>query len=241
MAKEAYFFSHDSNARNDIKVVKLRREYGMEGYGIYFALIEVLREQSDYKMDMESISVLAYDFKVEEEKVRAVIEQFDLFEIVDNYFFSDRLLRSMEAYNELKNKRVQAGIKGAKAKLKQSLSKPQALKEKKGKEKKGNNTCSSAPTLEDFIAYVTAEGYSEQMAKNAFAYYSENNWRDKNGTEVKNWKLKLRNNWFKDEHKAKGRLVKMRNPQTGAEVTWDEEKYNRLKNTTAFTFLGYAS
>ena len=53
--KDAYYFSHDSNARNDIKILRLRRSLGLEGYGIYFCLIEMLREQDDYKMSMSSI------------------------------------------------------------------------------------------------------------------------------------------------------------------------------------------
>ena len=35
------YFPHDSNARNDIKLIKLRSKYGYEGYGVYFALIEL--------------------------------------------------------------------------------------------------------------------------------------------------------------------------------------------------------
>lgn len=34
--KDAYFFSHDCNARNDPKILALRSVYGAEGYGVYF-------------------------------------------------------------------------------------------------------------------------------------------------------------------------------------------------------------
>ena len=34
--KDAYFFAHDCNARNDPKVLALRSVYGTEGYGLYF-------------------------------------------------------------------------------------------------------------------------------------------------------------------------------------------------------------
>ena len=36
------YFPHDSNARNDVKLIKLRSKLDWEGYGIYFALIELL-------------------------------------------------------------------------------------------------------------------------------------------------------------------------------------------------------
>ena len=32
--KDAYFFSHDCNARNDPKILALRSVYGAEGYGV---------------------------------------------------------------------------------------------------------------------------------------------------------------------------------------------------------------
>ena len=48
MSKDAYYFPHDSNARNDKRLIKVRMKYGMQGYGIYFGIIEILREQNDY-------------------------------------------------------------------------------------------------------------------------------------------------------------------------------------------------
>ena len=50
--KDAYFFSHDCNARNDPKILALRSVYGAEGYGVYFMLVEILREQPEYKLSV---------------------------------------------------------------------------------------------------------------------------------------------------------------------------------------------
>jgi hypothetical protein len=47
MEKEAYYFPHFCNARHDRKIRRLRKELGVEGYGIYFMLLETLREQQD--------------------------------------------------------------------------------------------------------------------------------------------------------------------------------------------------
>ena len=47
MAKDAYYFSHDSNAKDDPKCMLLIEELQLEGYGIYWILIEVLREQEN--------------------------------------------------------------------------------------------------------------------------------------------------------------------------------------------------
>jgi hypothetical protein len=36
------WFKHDSNARHDAKLAKLRMKYGLEGYGLYFFLLECI-------------------------------------------------------------------------------------------------------------------------------------------------------------------------------------------------------
>jgi hypothetical protein len=52
MGKDAYFFSHDANARNDPKMLAMRSVYGAEGYAWYFMLLEIMREQSNYKIPL---------------------------------------------------------------------------------------------------------------------------------------------------------------------------------------------
>ena len=50
-SKDKFYFSHDSNARRDPKMIALRSKYGYEGYGRFFALVEILREEKDYRID----------------------------------------------------------------------------------------------------------------------------------------------------------------------------------------------
>ena len=45
MKKDAYYFPHDSNATEDPKMMLLIDELGMEGYGIFWMLLEALRNQ----------------------------------------------------------------------------------------------------------------------------------------------------------------------------------------------------
>lgn len=49
--KDACYFSHDSNARNDPKILAMRAVFGMEGYGRYWCLIEILRDEDGYKLE----------------------------------------------------------------------------------------------------------------------------------------------------------------------------------------------
>ena len=38
--KTTNYFSHDSNARNDERILLLRMKHGAAGYGVYFMLLE---------------------------------------------------------------------------------------------------------------------------------------------------------------------------------------------------------
>ena len=117
--KESFYFSHDSNARNDVKIIKLRRQLGMEGYGIYWALIEMLRDAPGNKLPIESIDDIGFSINCSKEKVEAVIRNYDLFMIDNEMFFSDRLIRSMNQYKELKTSRSKAGKIGMEKRWKQ--------------------------------------------------------------------------------------------------------------------------
>lgn len=110
--KESYYFSHDSNARNDVKVIKLRRQLGLEGYGLYWCLIEMLRDTPDYKLPIDAVDDIAFSLNISKEKVETVINNYDLFTIDDMQFFSKRLIRNMEKYSESKKRLSEAGKAG---------------------------------------------------------------------------------------------------------------------------------
>jgi ribosomal protein S25 len=59
----------------------------------------------------------------------------------------------------------------------------------------------TAPTLLEVQTYFTENGYTNELGKKAFDYYSVANWKDSKGNQVKNWKQKMRGVWFKDENK----------------------------------------
>lgn len=63
------------------------------------------------------------------------------------------------------------------------------------------------PSLEEVEKYFTENGFPVSLAKRAWQGYEENNWIDSQGNEIKNWKLKMQQVWFKDEHKIKTGIV----------------------------------
>lgn len=94
MVKQAFYFPHFVSARNDLKVQRLRKDLGIEGYAIFFLLLEVLREQSDFVYPWEDVDLLAKDFETSVAKIQTVITSYKLFEIVQNdegrVFFSPK-------------------------------------------------------------------------------------------------------------------------------------------------------
>ena len=106
--KDAYYFSHDANSQDDPKCMILIDEMGMEGYGIFWALIEKLRAEKTYILPLEVIKPFAKRWNTEPEKIEKVINDFGLFEKKANYFFSKRLKRSMEKKSEAARNSVSA-------------------------------------------------------------------------------------------------------------------------------------
>jgi hypothetical protein len=139
MKKSTYYFSHDYNAANDVKILFMRQQLGMEGYGIYWYLIEHLADAGG-RLPLKIIPVLAMQMQSQEIKIRAVITEFELFQIEDEAFFSIRLLSNLDRVNDLK---INNSIKGklSAEKRKSTAVEPQlnrcSTKERKGKEIKG--------------------------------------------------------------------------------------------------------
>ena len=116
-SKDTFWFRHDSNAKDDPKCVLLIDQLGLEGYGIYWVLVEILREQPDYTYPIALLPPLARRYNTTAEKMKAVVCGYGLFELRDDkIFFSESLLRRMEEYNLLREKRKAAGALGGRAK-----------------------------------------------------------------------------------------------------------------------------
>lgn len=178
--KDAYYFSHDSNARNDHKCLKLRRVLGMEGYGIFWVLVEMLRDAADYKLPLSVVPDIAYESRVSEEKILAVINNFELFEVDNGEFFSLRLIRSMEKMQLKSNKNRQNALKRwNNATALQTHSERNALKESKGKETKENESIYTlGPDSEKFILIypqmLNASKYRLNGYEGVFDFYQIN-------------------------------------------------------------------
>lgn len=116
MPKDAYYFSHDSNAKDDPKCSMLIEQLGLEGYGIYWVLVETLRDQPEYKYPLAMLPIVARKYNTTAEKVRVVVGNYGLFEITeDQFFLSESLCRRMEAWEETRELKRIAGRKSGAA------------------------------------------------------------------------------------------------------------------------------
>ena len=111
--KDAYWFSHDSNAKDDPKVVMMIEQLGLESYGIFWVLVEILREQPGFRYPLQLIPAIARRYNTTSEKVKAVIMNYGLFIIEDDeFFFSQSLNRRMLPLLEKKEQaRIAANIR----------------------------------------------------------------------------------------------------------------------------------
>jgi len=111
----SYFFSHDLDARNDEKITEMRAEFGAEGYGIFWMLVEMLAQAEGYQLSLDRINGIAYSLNIEQEKLRQFIDRcskkpINLFKQESGYFFSISLKKRMNYRDEIIEKRRKAGI-----------------------------------------------------------------------------------------------------------------------------------
>lgn len=119
MRKDSFWFPHDSNAKDDPKCVLLIDQLGLEGYGIYWVLVETLREQPDYKYPLSLIPALARRNCTTAEKMMAVIRGYQLFSFdSEDFFFSESLTSRMIPMEQRRVRtslmgRISAALRGA--------------------------------------------------------------------------------------------------------------------------------
>ena len=121
--KDVYYFSHDCNARNDPKILALRSVFGAVGYAAFFMLLEIMREQDNYKLKTGKYlyTALSMQMGIEAELIEKIIgsciNDFSegdsaLLQTDGEFIWSDSLLRRMELKESRKKALSEAGKKG---------------------------------------------------------------------------------------------------------------------------------
>src|SRR3990167_4265356 len=152
MSKDAHYFSHDYNARNDPKLIKLSMQ-GWDLVGLYWAVVEMLHEQNGYlDSDPEPI---AFALRTQKERINHLITFPGLFEFTENQFTCQRILKNLLRRQEISEKSRNSALKRwDNAKAMPTQCEGNAIKEKKlNKGNKVNKVNTIPPTIEDVTVY----------------------------------------------------------------------------------------
>jgi len=195
MKSSTYYFSHDYNAANDTKILFLRHQLGMEGYGIYWYLIEQLANAGG-KLPLDLVPVLAMQMHCTDVKVNGVLLNFDLFTIESGEFWSHRL----QEHLQLRLKLSQSGKAGANNRWKNGGAIGEAIGEGNAKERKGKEIKRNINLIEDI---QTFKGELGDEYDNFVMYWTEPNKNGKLRYELeKFFDIKRRvNTWLQNKNK----------------------------------------
>lgn len=108
------YIPHPSNARQFSGIVALRIEEGAAGYGVYWMILELLRDAPSYRYSNNSAAIAFAINEKEAALVERVCHNYGLFDYDDDgCIFSPWLLEQMGEYDQRKAKLSAAGKKGA--------------------------------------------------------------------------------------------------------------------------------
>lgn len=240
-SRDTFYFPHEYNAKDDPKCERLIWEMGMEGYGIFWALLEVLRIQPDYTYPLANIPIIAYKYRADVDKMRRVVLDFDLFTIVeDKIFFSNGLLNRMRPMDARRQKLSEAGNRGNEKRWKSGGESggdnnpnreanrnksrvDKSIREESKGDCKGEadkplpvapkRSTFVAPSPEEAIAYFPSIGGTREDAEAFFDHFTSNGWRVSGKAPMKDWQASARQ-WMR----GKSRFSNAKAPETSRET-----------------------
>ena len=189
------YFSHDFNARNDRKMMRLMMVHGMCGVGVYWCIVEMLYEEEGRLMRTECERI-AFELRVECDLVNSVIADFDLFDFDANAFWSPSVDRRIQAQIQVSNGAKKAAAARwqkfenqsptvGNANAMRTHSDRNARKEKKSKEKESKELILFTPEgdkKDSFLNEIKRIGllkFDQKMLDEFFNYWSEKNSKGK--------------------------------------------------------------
>ena len=104
---DTLYFSHDYNASKDPKLLRVRKQLGHAGIGLYWELIELLYK-NDNAIAIADLDAIAIELDADEEALQHLINDFGLFEKTDEYVFSPSINKRIEKRQEISDKRREA-------------------------------------------------------------------------------------------------------------------------------------
>jgi len=125
MKKDAFYFSHDTNAHSDPKIMILLSEAGIAGLGMYWILIEILHQEPEgkiseeaYKQYIKFYTRISNTTEHDVNRIEQVLNTSGLLSIEDGYVFSRRVFANKNERSNLSLIKQKAGKASAEARKK---------------------------------------------------------------------------------------------------------------------------
>jgi hypothetical protein len=212
MAKDSFWFKHDANARNDMRVIDLRAKHGFEGYGIYFAILEVMREQDGYRLPVSKRGHLSIALGDGAQLISSVLDsciECGLFESDGEYIYSTSFIKRMANW-EQKKQNGSTGGRPPKADKNQPDNRNdnlndiqgdkliKTIREEKSRkdEKRQEENSLDLPTIELCIEVAKISGFTPKQGEAYYHFRSKDDWMVARGNSgnlfpIKNWRSDL--------------------------------------------------
>ena len=205
--KDAYYFSHDANAQDDPKCMVLIDQLGMEGYGIFWALVEKLRSEKEYKLPLITLDSFSRRWGTSREKVNAVVKNFGLFVVEnDDFFYSERLKFSME----IKSEKAKLSVNARWNKQKQIQNDTSVIRSNTSVIRNDTIKVKESKVKESKILFIDSNLFDKNIFKSEFQswgkdkliyYYEAALAYSNEGNKYVNWKSTI-NNWARKDEAA---------------------------------------
>jgi hypothetical protein len=104
-------YSLDLYTTDNLKLTSVIRKIGWEGVGMFLGVIEYLHQNNNQFL-FSDLEIFAYKKMMDEQKLRQLINDFDLFAINGTSFYSVEIQKQMQEIAAVKEARSKAGKKG---------------------------------------------------------------------------------------------------------------------------------
>lgn len=153
---EKQYFPHDYGAR--AKLADMRIDFGLEGVGFYWCLVEYLHEEGG-SIKESRIKGIAYELRIDLAKADAIVHNYGLFVIKKGKITSDRVTENLKKRAEISAARKHSADIGWDKRRKKAAEDAEQEPEKQG------TTKPATVPVEKNSTYLTDDGEIEQISK----------------------------------------------------------------------------
>lgn len=202
------WFKHDSDARHDAKLARLRMKYGLEGYGLYFFLLECIAgtvEAHNLTFELEEDAELVAEMtNIHYERINEMMTymvQLRLFEQSDSGIITCMKLSTRTDDYTQKVIRSNDKVRRVSGQSTESVGTMSELIEEKRREEKRNTKGRFTPPSVNEVAEYCRERKNGINPQEFVDHYETNGWM-RGKTKIKDWKACVRT-WEKNQKESK--------------------------------------